>query len=78
MNDRVTVVGIAEAHRDTVLKVGLTFDVTREVNADLALGRPAVSFRLCDLGSEKGNTDMAPDGLCFPDYRSGDLRLEVE
>lgn len=78
VNDRVTVVGIAEAHRDTVLKAGLTFDVTREVNADLALGRPAVSFRLCDLGSEKGNTDMAPDGLCFPDYRSGDLRLEVE
>jgi hypothetical protein len=77
VSDRAAVVGVAEAHRDTVKTAGLTFDVTEQVNADLALGRPAVSFRLSDLGSEEGNPDNKPDGLCFPDYRSGDLWLEL-
>jgi len=78
VNEQATVVDIAEAHRDTVIEAGLTFDVTQEVNADLALGRPAAAFRLRDLGSEAGNTDMAPDGVCFPALGSGNLRLELE
>ena len=77
VSDRVSVVAVAEAHRDKVLQAGLTFDVTRQVNADLATGRPGCAFRLRDLGSEEGNPDMEPDGLCFPSYRSGDLRLEI-
>ncbi|NCO94181.1 MAG: hypothetical protein AUJ96_09780 [Armatimonadetes bacterium CG2_30_66_41] len=78
VNDSATVVGVLDARRNTALADGLTYDVTKQVNADLALGRPAVSFRLRDLASEEGNPEMKPDGLCFPDYRSGNLRLEVE
>ena len=77
VSDRVTVVDVAEAQRDSVCRAGLTFDVMRQVNADLATGRPACTFRLRDLGSEEGNPDMKPDGLCFPSYRSGNLRLEI-
>jgi len=78
VSDRAAIVGVAEAHRDTVRDTGLAFDVTEQVSADLALGRPAASFRLSDLESEKGNPDMQPDGLVFPGYQSGSLRLELE
>ncbi len=78
VSNRAAVVGVAEAHRDTVREAGLAFDVTEQVNADLALGRPAASFRLSDLESEEGNPDMQPDGIVFPSYQSGSLRLEVE
>jgi len=77
VSDRAAVAATVEAPRSTVCQTGLAIDVTTQVNADLTLGRPAVAFRLRDLGSEEGNPDMKPDGLCFPDYRSGNLRLEV-
>ena len=78
VSDQIATAGTIEAPGDVLPDDGLVFDVTERVNADLALGRPAVSFRLCDLGSEEGNPDAKPDGFVFPDYRSGDLRLELE
>lgn len=78
VDERTAIVATVEAERDTVCQTGLAIVVTAQVNADLARGRPTVAFRLRDVGSEKGNGDMKPDGLCFPDYRSGNLRLELD
>lgn len=77
VNDRAAAVSTVEVHRDTACGEGLRVDVTEQVNADLRLGRAAAAFRLRDIGSEEGNPDMQPDGLCFPSYTSGALRLDV-
>jgi hypothetical protein len=77
VSDRVDLVGTLTVRRDTVCRDGLSFDVTAQVNADLAQGRLLAPFRLRDLVSEEGNPDMLPDGLCFPPYPSGQLKLLI-
>jgi hypothetical protein len=67
---------VAREHVDRGQEV--VFDVTDFVQADLAQGRPTSAFRIRDVDAEKGNPDMEPDGVCFPDYRSGRLRLELQ
>jgi hypothetical protein len=78
VSDRVNVVATVAVQRDTVCQDGLSFDVTAQVNADLAQGRLLSPFRLRDLVSEEGNPDMLPDGLCFPPYASGQLQLQIQ
>jgi hypothetical protein len=78
VSDRVDTVATLAVRRETVCQEGLSFDVTAPVNADLAQGRLLAPFRLRDLVSEEGgNPDMQPDGLCFPPYPSGQLRLLI-
>ena len=77
INENVEIVGQTTVPRATATKNGVTFNVTDAVNADLAGGRLSIGFRLRDIGSEKGNPDMKPDGLTFPPFDSGNVVLSI-